>query len=114
MAQQYGENSGFTVQLEGPYSGSGGSSAKIVNVTIPADTWKGAESPYSQVVDVDGITANSKVDLTPSAEQITMFRNRCIAMMAENDSGVVTVYAFGDKPEDDLVISATLTEVVAT
>ena len=34
-----------------------------------------------------------------------------IALMAENSEGVVTVYAFGDKPLDDMAIQATLTEV---
>ena len=35
------------------------------------------------------------------------------AFTAENDGGVVTVKAIGDKPEIDITIQATIMEVVA-
>lgn len=112
MSQVYGDGTGFSVQMEGPF-GNAGSSVKIVNISIPAASWKGGESPFSQVVEVEHISANSKVDLNPSMEQLCTFRNRGIALMAENDGGVVTIHAFGDKPAENLVIQATLTEVIA-
>ena len=42
--------------------------AKIGNVTIRANNWVGAASPYSQIVTIEGVTENSQVDLTPSVD----------------------------------------------
>ena len=86
--------------------------ARIGNVTILADKWVGEASPYSQVVEVEGVTENSQVDLTPSVEQLAIFHQKDLAFVTENEGGVVTVYAIGDKPTADYVIQATITEVV--
>jgi hypothetical protein len=56
---------------------------------------------------------NSKVDIQLNAEQMQQMRDMDIAFTTENDAGVVTLWAIGDKPETDLVFQATLTEVVA-
>lgn len=85
--------------------------ARIVNVTILADKWVGSSSPYSQVVTVDGATRYSQVDLTPDAEQLAIFHNKDLAFVTENENGVVTVYAIGQKPTNDYTIQATVTEV---
>lgn len=84
---------------------------RIVNVNLYSDAWVGTETPYSQVVTVDGATRNSQVDLTPSAEQLCIFYNKDLAFVTENEDGVVTVYAIGQKPANDYVIQATVTEV---
>ena len=84
---------------------------RIANVTLLASGWKGTASPYSQVVAIDGITANSQVDLTPSVEQLVTFHQKDLALVTENDDGVVTVYAIGDKPTADYTMQATITEV---
>lgn len=112
MAQQYGAGGPLTVTMEGPFGGSG-VSAKLTSVTLPASGWKGAESPYFQVVDVEGVSVNSMVNLQPSVEQLEIFHNKDIAFTTENDGGVVTVYAIGDKPTNDYEIQATILEVVA-
>jgi hypothetical protein len=85
--------------------------ARISYVTILADAWIGTASPYSQVVTVEGATSRSQVDLTPSVEQLSIFYNKDLAFVTENDNGVVTVYAIGQKPENDYTIQVTLTEV---
>ena len=113
MAQQYGENSSIYVQMEGPVGGSGGATAKLTNITLLASAWKGAESPYSQVVDVDAVSVNSMVNLQPSVEQLEIFHDKDIAFTTENDGGVVTVFAIGDRPTADYTIQATIVEVVA-
>lgn len=84
---------------------------RIANVTLLASGWKGTASPYSQVVAIDGITENSQVDLTPSVEQLVTFHQKDLALVTENDDGVVTVYAIGDKPTADYTMQATITEV---
>lgn len=85
--------------------------AVIGEVTLLADKWVGEDSPYSQVVEVAGATANSQVDLTPSVEQLNIFYEKDLAFVTENDNGVVTVYAIGDKPANDYTIQVTITEV---
>lgn len=109
MSQQYGSGGGMSVRMAGPFGGSGASS-KITEITLAASAWKGATSPYSQVVAVEGISVNSKVDLQPSVAQVSMLH--CV-LTAENNEGTVTVYAIGEKPTADIIMQATLTEVVA-
>ena len=87
--------------------------SKIGYVTILAEAWVGDDSPYSQVVAVDGATENSQVDLTPSVEQLSIFHHKDLAFVTENEDGVVTVYAIGQKPENDYTIQVTITEVTA-
>lgn len=80
-------------------------------VTILASKWVGESSPYSQVVEIEGVTENSQVDLTLSAEQVNIFLDKQLAFVTENEDGVVTVYAIGQKPENDYTIQVTITEV---
>ena len=90
-----------------------GSPARIGYVSLLASAWVGDDSPYSQVVTVEGVTENSQVDLTPSVEQLAIFHNKDLAFVTENEDGVVTVYAIGQKPENDYTIQVTITEVTA-
>ena len=85
--------------------------AKIGEVTLFASAWKGNNNLYSQVVNIDGVTENSQVDLTPDVQQLAIFHNKDIAFVTENYGGVVTVYAIGQKPINDYTIQVTITEV---
>lgn len=85
--------------------------ARIGSITIFADKWIGESSPYSQVVDVADVTEYSQVDLTPSVQQLAIFHQKDLAFVTENEGGVVTVYAIGDKPTADYTIQVTMTEV---
>ena len=87
------------------------SPASIATISLPASAWVGSGNLYSQVVNVPGATESSQVDLTPSVEQLAIFYDKSIAFVAENEDGVVTVYAIGQKPENDYTIQATITEV---
>ena len=84
---------------------------RIANVDLLAANWIGNASPYSQVVTIDGVTENSQVDLTPSIEQLVIFYEKDLGFVTENEDGVVTVYAIGQKPENDYTIQVTITEV---
>ena len=95
----------------GGSGGSVGSSARIGNVTLLASKWVGTSTPYSQVVTIDGVTENSQVDLTPSVQQLSIFYEKDLAFVTENYNGVVTVYAIGQKPQNDYTIQVTITEV---
>ncbi len=86
-------------------------SARIGEVTLTASGWIGNASPYSQIVNVNGATENSQVDLTPSVAQLSAFWEKDLAFVTENVGGVVTVYAIGQKPQNDYTIQVTITEV---
>ena len=85
--------------------------ARIAYVDLLAANWIGDKSPYSQVVDIYGITEYSQVDLTPSIEQLVIFYEKDLGFVTENEDGIVTVYAIGQKPENDYTIQVTITEV---
>ena len=85
--------------------------SKIGEVTLRASAWAGSGNLWSQVVSVDGVTVNSQVDLTPSVEQLVIFYEKDLTFVTENENGVVTVYAIGQKPTNDYTIQVTITEV---
>lgn len=88
-----------------------GSKLTIGFIELLADKWVGDTSPYSQVVEVPGATEFSQVDLTPSVEQLAIFHDKDLAFVTENEDGVVTVYAIGDKPLNDYTMQVTIKEV---
>ena len=88
-----------------------GEAAKIGEVTLLASAWVGEDNLYSQVVEIEGVTEYSQVDLTPDVQQLAVFYNKDISFVTENDDGVVTVYVIGQKPENDYTIQVTITEV---
>jgi hypothetical protein len=91
---------------------TGGASARLSNVTIMASAWKTeADGLHSQVVNIAGVTKYSKVDLLPSVEQLAIFHNKDVTFVTENEDGVVTVYAIGEKPILDYTMQAQITEV---
>ena len=85
--------------------------ARISEVTLLANAWIGNDDLYSQVVNIDGVTVNSQVDLTPDVEQLLIFREKDLTFVTENENGVVTVFAIGQKPQNDYTIQVTITEV---
>lgn len=82
-------------------------------VTLLASAWEGVEAPYSQVVVIDGTTANTRVDPTPTAVQIVELQDEDIAFVFENEDGVITAYSVNGKPEIDYEIKVALTEVAS-
>ena len=91
---------------------TGGASIVISHVDLLANNWVGSESPYSQRVTIEGVTPNSQVDLKPSIEQLAIFYDKDLAFVTENEDGVVTVYAIGDKPANDYTMQVSITEVI--
>lgn len=95
----------------GQGGGGTGGTAIIGIVELLADRWEGSGNLYSQIVAVEGATENSQVDLTPSVEQLVVFYEKDLTFVTENEGGVVTVYAIGQKPANDYTIQVTITEV---
>lgn len=89
-----------------------GSKLTIGTVELPADKWvERSENLHSQVVTIDGATPYSQVDLTPSVEQLVVFYEKDLTFVTENEDGIVTVYAIGQKPTNDYSIQVTIKEV---
>ena len=85
----------------------------ISSVTLLASAWVGEEGSYSQVVVVPGVSRTCQVDLKPSVEQLEIFHQKDLAFVTENEDGVVTVYAVGQKPTNDYTMQVSITEVIA-
>ncbi len=98
------------VQVEG--GGVSAVATRIASITLPASKWvTESGNIHSQVVTIDGTTERSKVDLLPSVEQLAIFHNKDVSFVTENEDGVITVYAVGDKPVLDYTMQVSITEV---
>ena len=90
---------------------NGGNAPKIGEVTLLSSAWVGEGKLYHQIVDIEGVTENSQVDLTPSVQQLSVFYEKDITFVTENEGGTVTVFVIGQKPANDYTIQVTITEV---
>ena len=72
-----------------------------------------ADNRYYQVVTVQNaiITPNSKVDLQISPKDLSIFHEKDLAFVAENEDGTVRVYCVGQVPQNEYDIQCTVTEV---
>lgn len=84
---------------------------KIGWVTLLAEAWEGEGNLFYQTATIEGVTENSQVDLTPNVQQLAVFYEKDLAFVTENENGIVTVYAIGQKPMNDYTIQVTITEV---
>ncbi len=85
-------------------------------VHLGANWIKDTDNRYYQVVTVQNaiITPNSKVDLQPDATQLTIFHDKDLAFVAENEDGVVRVYCVGQVPQNEYDLQCTITEVTTS
>lgn len=82
-----------------------------------ADNWiEVEENRYMQDITAQlrgKITVNSKIDLQPTPEQLSIFHSKDVAFTTVNEDGQVRVCAIGVRPENDYEdIQITITEVV--
>ncbi len=94
----------------------------VVTVTLDVDKWTEVTCEtdpnlgyYGQVVALDDITAQSRLDLQPNADMLAEFQQLELAFVTENKNGTITVYSVGDKPIKTYTMQASIveTEVVA-
>ena len=113
-----GNNSDFQAKMGEVNTVQNGTAKRIGEVFLPSSAWQDCPEGLQQVVTVvpiagAGVTAKSQVDLTPSAAQVAVFCEKYLTFVAENDGGVVTVFAIGQKPMHDYTMQVTLSEVIA-
>ena len=97
-------------QIGGNNAVESGASSKYTTISLPVSGWVGSTAPYSQVVTIAGATANSKIDLQPTIEQLSDMLTYGLSMQAVNEDGVVTVYVIGGKPQSSYTMQVLITE----
>lgn len=85
---------------------------KSATITLAATNWIGDSSPFYQNINIPFATANSKIDLQPTVQQIVDLQDEEVTLVVENDNGTIKVWAIGYKPLKDYTLQATITEVV--
>ena len=63
------------------------------------------------MVNISGVTSTSKIDLQPTAAQLVELQDAEITLIAENNNGVITIYALNSKPTKDYTMQVLITEV---
>ena len=83
----------------------------IGSITL-STTWLG-DGPYYQVAEITGatITEASKIDLQPDNTVFQqLISDNVVALWAQNDDGVCTIYALGAHPTTQLTIQCSVTD----
>lgn len=109
-------NSTNPVKSRGIYSALGDCQSKLWKTTLSlaVNDWSSSD-PYYQTVSVTGVTANSMIDIQPTAAALAQLQaDGVTALWVENDNGTVKVYAKGAIPTAALSLQATVTEVSNT
>lgn len=85
---------------------------RIATVDLPVANWTGGSNNlYSQVVAVNTVTANTLIEINPSATQILAMQNDEVVLTAENVNGTVTFYAINKPTTDFTSLQLRLEEV---
>ena len=84
---------------------------KYTSLTIPTASWTGSD-PYTQTVIISGSTANTNVDIQPSAELYDqLVADNVCSLAIKNVDGTLTAVAKGGKPSVDLSVQFTYNNV---
>ena len=102
------------VKSGGVYSALGGKQSRVTLASLSLGAVWSGDGPYTQTVSVTGATANSRVDLQPTAAQLAaLMEDGVTALTVENNAGTLTAYALGAAPSAAMTVQCTLTEVTA-
>ena len=96
---------------QGPKGDTGDAGVTLGSITLAAGGWSGS-GPYAQTAALAGLPAAALVNLQPTAEQLMLLQHQGVTVLtAANQDGVLTVYALGAAPQDELTLQVTVTPV---
>ena len=96
---------------QGPKGDTGDAGVTLGSITLVAGGWSGS-GPYAQTAALAGLPAAALVNLQPTAEQLMLLQQQGVTVLtAANQDGVLTVYALGAAPQDELTLQVTVTPV---
>ena len=96
---------------QGPKGDTGDAGVTLDSITLAAGGWSGS-GPYAQTAALAGLPAAALVNLQPTAEQLMLLQQQGVTVLtAANQDGVLTVYALGAAPQDELTLQVTVTPV---
>ena len=94
-----------------PKGDTGDAGVTLGSITLAAGGWSGS-GPYAQTAALAGLPAAALVNLQPTAEQLMLLQQQGVTVLtAANQDGVLTVYALGAAPQDELTLQVTVTPV---
>ena len=87
--------------------GEKANSSALVSTTLLANSWVGVDSPFTQEISVDGLTAtqNGTISVAHNAtiEQREMAREAMLSVIGQED-GKLTIAADGEMPDIDIPV----------
>ena len=83
---------------------------RIVTVELTVDWSQASDGKYSQTIALDNVTANSRLDLQPTADMIAEFKQLGLTFVTENNGGTITIYSVGNMPTKSYTMQATIVE----
>ena len=96
---------------KGDKGDTGDAGVTLGSITLAAGGWSGS-GPYAQTAALAGLPAAALVNLQPTAEQLMLLQQQGVTVLtAANQDGVLTVYALGAAPQDELTLQVTVTPV---
>ena len=96
---------------KGDKGDTGDAGVTLGSITLVAGGWSGS-GPYAQTAALAGLPAAALVNLQPTAEQLMLLQQQGVTVLtAANQDGVLTVYALGAAPQDELTLQVTVTPV---
>ena len=96
---------------KGDKGDTGDAGVMLGSITLAAGGWSGS-GPYAQTAALAGLPAAALVNLQPTAEQLMLLQQQGVTVLtAANQDGVLTVYALGAAPQDELTLQVTVTPV---
>ena len=96
---------------KGDKGDTGDAGVTLGSITLAAGGWSGS-GPYAQTAALAGLPAAALVNLQPTAEQLMLLLQQGVTVLtAANQDGVLTVYALGAAPQDELTLQVTVTPV---
>lgn len=84
-----------------------------VEITLTTANWivSSDNTYWTQEITIENSTANSKVELQPTPDQIIFLMTEEISMFVANNDGTIIAYAVNGIPSEDMIIKAKVTEV---